>query len=113
MARLSWRNTRHVAPSHITSEHFVEDPPPMENHNKSISPGIDDIHNDLLRMQRDSIAEMRKQYILPEPGQQAHRPIGINIDYCCENYGLEGDKYLNSLSFQSNPSDAVRKMWNR
>jgi hypothetical protein len=75
--------------------------------------GIDDIFEDILRTQRDHVAEDLRNYVLPQPGQEHSKPVGGNIDYCCQVYGDPPVYNRHTLSRRSHLLDFHRSRWSR
>lgn len=74
---------------------------------------INAIYDDIIRMKKDTLAETRTSYVLPRPEQNHTRLTGVNIDYCCQDYGIDTDKNPHRLKYQSSLSEVYRKMWER
>ena len=64
-------------------------------------------------LNKDCLANARRQYLLPHPGNNNNRPMGVNLDCCCQDFELGKDRYLDALSYQSSPSETYRQRWTR
>ena len=62
-------------------------------------------------LNKDALADAMHHYLLPLPGHPHERPMGVNLDCCCQDYGMGMDKYLDALSYQSTPSESGRHRW--
>lgn len=62
-------------------------------------------------LNKDALAEAMHHYLLPNPDNQHERPVGVNLDCCCQDYGIGIDKYMDALSYQSTPSESGRHRW--
>ncbi len=63
------------------------------------------------KLNKDALADAMHHYLLPHPGHQPERPMGVNLDCCCQDYGMGMEKYLDAQSYQSTPSESGRHRW--